>query len=183
MQLTSRHNTNIVVLLKMLSLKKILPPTILLIASLCSNAQPQDENGLNKIQQTPIFSIISVPDSTAFTNDQLPKGKPLVLIFFNPDCEHCQKETKELLAYKDELKDIPIVMASSLPYKLVKEFYAGYNIASMPNITMGQDANFVLGRKYQPSRYPAIFVYDAKGRLAKVFAGGGEVPAIIEATE
>ena len=77
----------------MLSLKKILPPTILLIASLCSNAQPQDENGLNKIQQTPIFSIISVPDSTAFTNDQLPKGKPLVLIFFNPDCEHCQKET------------------------------------------------------------------------------------------
>lgn len=105
------------------------------------------------------------------------------MIFFNPDCEHCQKETKELMAYKEELKNIPIVMVSALSYKLIKEFYTDYNIASMPNITMGQDVDYVLGTKYRPGRFPAIFVYDNKGKLAKVFAGGGEVPAIIEATK
>ncbi len=150
---------------------------------LSSYAQPQDANGLNKIQQAPEFTIVTAPDSTTFTNGQLPKGKPLVLIFFNPDCEHCQKETKELLAYKEELKNIPIVMISALSYKLIKEFYLDYSIASMPNITMGQDVNYLLGTKYSPHRYPAIFVYDAKGKLAKIFAGGGEVLAIIEAAK
>jgi thiol-disulfide isomerase/thioredoxin len=164
-------------------LKKLLPSFIVLITFANSYAQPQDANGLNKIQQAPVFTIIAAPDSVAFSSGQLPKGKPLVLIFFNPDCEHCQKETKELLAYKEELKDIPIVMSSALPYKLVKEFYADYNIASMPNIAMGQDINFALGSKYRPSRYPAIFVYDTTGKLTKVFAGGGDVPSIIEATK
>ena len=104
-------------------------------------------------------------------------------MFFNPDCEHCQKETKELLAYKEELKDIQIVMTSALPYKLIKDFYTEYNIASMTNIKMGQDVNYTLGTKYHPTRYPAIYVYDAAGNLAKVFAGNAGVPAIIEATK
>ena len=67
---------------------------------------------LNKIQNAPSFKIYKAPDSTAFTNDQLKKNKPFVLMFFNPDCDHCQKETKELLAYKEELKGLQIIMVS-----------------------------------------------------------------------
>lgn len=164
-------------------MKKIFSLFALIVVFSKSFGQPQDANGLNKIQDVPAFTIVVAPDSTTFTNEELPKGKPMVLIFFNPDCEHCQKETKELLAYKEELKNIPIVMVSALSYRLVKEFYTEYNLASMPNVKMGQDINYVLGTKYHPTRYPAIFVYDAKGKLSKVFAGGGEVPAIIEATK
>ena len=138
---------------------------------------------LSNIQHVPAFKIFTAPDSTAFTNEELKKNKPVVVMFFNPDCEHCQKETKELLAYKEELKDIQIVMTSALPYKLIKDFYTEYNIASMTNIKMGQDVNYKLGTKYHPTRYPAIYVYDAAGNLAKVFAGNIGVPAIIEATK
>ena len=70
-----------------------------------------------------------------------------------------------------------------MEYKFIKEFYRDYDLASMPNLKMGQDENYVLISKYTPKRYPAIFVYDAKGKLSKVFAGGGEIPAIIEATK
>ncbi|MES2850656.1 MAG: thioredoxin fold domain-containing protein [Bacteroidota bacterium] len=138
---------------------------------------------LKNIQQIPVFNIHIAPDSIAFTNDQLQKDKPFVLIFFNPDCDHCQKETKELLAYKEELKEIQIVMVSALPYKMIKDFYAEYNIVSMPNIKMGQDATYALGTKYKPGKFPAIFVYDTSGTLAKVFAGNAGAPAIIEATK
>lgn len=147
-------------------------------------SQPDETAGtLKNIQQIPSFTIYTVPDSTAFTHLQLQKNKPLVLIFFNPDCDHCQKETQELVAHKDELQQLQIVMTSALPYHLLKEFYLGYNVSSMPNVKMGQDINFTLGSIYKPARYPSIYIYDAKGNLAKVYAGHAGVAAILEATK
>jgi thiol-disulfide isomerase/thioredoxin len=151
---------------------------------LISNAQ-QDATAatLNNIQQLPVFKLYTVPDSTAFTNEQLKKNKPVVLMFFSPDCDHCQKETKELLAYKEELKDLQIVMASPAAFAEIKSFYEDYNIVSMNNIIMGKDQNYALGMKYQLRTYPSVFVYDAKGILAKAFIGNVSVPSILDAVK
>lgn len=152
--------------------------------SLISNAQ-QDATAatLNNIQHLPVFKIYTAPDSTAFTNEQLKKNKPVVLMFFSPDCDHCQKETKELLAYKEELKGLQIVMASPAAFVEIKRFYEDYNIASMNNIIMGKDQNYALGLKYQLRTYPSVFVYDATGTLAKAFIGNVSVPTILEAVK
>ena len=149
-----------------------------------SNAQ-QDAAAatLNNIQHLPVFKIYTAPDSTAFTNDQLKKDKPVVLMFFSPDCDHCQKEIKELLAYKEELKDLQIVMASPAAFAEINNFYADYNIASMSNIVMGKDQGYALGMKYQLRTYPSVFVYDAKGTLAKAFIGNVSVPVILDAVK
>jgi len=136
-----------------------------------------------KIQQLPSFKIVAAPDSSIFTNEQLKKNQPFVLMFFNPDCDHCQKETKELLAYKKELKDLQIVMASPASFGLIKDFYNDYNISSIPGIIMGQDINYALGSRYQLRTYPSIFVYDASGKLAKAFVGNVGVPAILDAVK
>lgn len=146
-------------------------------------SQDNVTNTLKNIQHIPEFKIFIAPDSSEFTNEGLQKNKPFILMFFNPDCDHCQKETKELLAYKEELKNIQIVMTTALPYRMVKEFYTDYNIASMPNIKMGQDPTFTLGTKYHPGRYPAIYIYDATGNLVKVFSGNVGVPTILEAVK
>ncbi len=104
-------------------------------------------------------------------------------MFFSPDCDHCQKETKELMAYKEELKGLQIVMVSRATFSEIKTFYEDYNIASMHNIIMGQDPNFVLGLKYQVRTYPSMFVYDASGTLAKAFVGNISIPAILDAVK
>ena len=150
---------------------------------LCFAQKDETAATLNNIQNAPAFKIYKAPDSTAFTNDQLKKNKPFVLMFFNPDCDHCQKETKELLAYKEELKGLQIVMVSPAAFGLIKSFYEEYNIASMPNIIMAQDQNYTLGSKYQLRTYPSIFVYDNSGKLAKAFVGNVGVPAILDAVK
>jgi len=151
---------------------------------LCGHAQ-QDATAatFNNIQHIPVFKIFKAPDSTVFTSEQLKKNKPFVLMFFSPDCDHCQKETKELLAYKEELKGLQIVMASPAAFKGIKGFYEEYNIASMTNIIMGQDLNYALGLKYQLRTYPSIFVYDSTGILTKAFVGNAGVPAILDAVK
>ena len=138
---------------------------------------------LNNIQHLPAFKIYTAPDSASFTNEQLKKNKPVVLMFFSPDCDHCQKETKELLAYKEELKDLQIVMASPAAFAEINNFYADNNIASMSNIVMGKDQGYALGMKYQLRTYPSVFVYDATGTLAKAFIGNVSVRVILDAVK
>ena len=149
---------------------------------LLSYAQPDSlVNKLAIFYTLPAFKIYTAPDSVAFSNKNLHQHKPLVLVFFSPDCDHCQKETMELLAYKNELKSVQILMASPASYGEVKRFYEEYHLASMPNVKMGQDVNFVLGSKFKLTTFPSIFIYDANGKLTKKFVGNIGVPDILAA--
>jgi thioredoxin-related protein len=136
---------------------------------------------ITKFEKIPFFSLHTAPDSTVFSNKDLHKNKALIIMFFSPDCEHCQKETKELKAYKTELKDVQILMASPSSYAMVKQFYEDYGLSAMPNIKMGQDVNYALGSIFQLRSFPSIFVYDQQGKLAKAFVGNIGIPVILEA--
>jgi thiol-disulfide isomerase/thioredoxin len=140
-------------------------------------------NNLSKFETIPSFNIYTVPDSIGFSNKNLLKNKPFVLMFFSPDCEHCQKETKELMAYKEELKNIQILMVSPSSYAAVKEFYQEYTLSDMPNIKLGQDVNYALGSIFQLRTFPSMFVYDHTGKLAKAFVGNIGVPSILDAVK
>ena len=102
-------------------------------------------------------------------------------MFFSPDCDHCHIQTKELLAYKEELKGIQILLLSIAPYQEIKNFYDEFGLSAMPNLSIGQDINFKLGSTYRISTYPSIFLYDQKGNLAKAFIGNIGIPAILDA--
>lgn len=131
----------------------------------------------------PAFKINIVPDSSLYTNDNLKKNMPLIIMFFSPDCDHCQKQIKEMMAYKEELKNIQIVMISPLSYKDNKIFYDEYALARMPNTRLGFDITFKLRNLYKTTTYPSMYVYDRNGTLAKAFVGNIGVPAIIDAVK
>ena len=141
------------------------------------------DNYVNNFLAIPAIKINIVPDSTIFTNENLKKNTPFILMFFNPDCEHCQKETKELLAYKEELKGIQILMVSTASYPGIKDFYETYGLSSMPNIGLGQDINAKLGSIYKLKTFPSTYVYDNRGILAKAFVGNIGIPAILDAVK
>lgn len=153
------------------------------IAIIVHAQKDSSANNLSKFETIPSFNIYTVPDSTGFSNKNLQQNKPFVILFFSPDCEHCQKETKELMAYKDELKDIQILMVSPSSYTEVKQFYEEYTLSSMPNIKLGQDVNYALGSIFQLRTFPSMFVYDHTGKLAKAFVGNIGVPAILDAVK
>jgi len=128
----------------------------------------------------PPFSIIKVPDSTKFTKDDLSKKKATVIIIFSPDCDHCQHATKELTAHIKLFKKAQIVMVSPLEHSYLKKFYGEYKIADYPNIVIGRDASYFLGTFYNVHSFPAIFVYDKKGKFVKAFDGTAPVEKIAE---
>lgn len=163
-------------------LKKYLILSLLSIFTIGLFAQNKNPNDyVNKFVSLPYISVHTVPDSSIFSTKKLPKNTPFLLMFFSPDCDHCHQQTKELIAYKKELKGVKILLLSVAPYQEIKKFYKEFGLASVSNIKVGQDVNFKLGITYKVSTYPSIFLYDRRAILAKAFVGNIGVPAILDA--
>src|SRR6185437_1446603 len=77
----------------------------------------------------PDFTLYKAPDSTVFTNKDLVKKKPVLIMIFSPDCGHCQHETEVLLKNIDHFKNTQILMTTWLPYSEMAAFYKTYKIA------------------------------------------------------
>ncbi|MFT3910522.1 MAG: thioredoxin family protein [Ferruginibacter sp.] len=128
----------------------------------------------------PSFSIEAAPDSSAFTNHDLKHKKPLIIVIFSPDCDHCKHFTKELLAKYDMVKHAQIVMVSALNYNMIKKFYDDYKIADYPSIKMGRDTNYTLGNFMGVRMFPTLIVYDKHGNFLKRLDTGITVEKIAE---
>jgi thioredoxin-related protein len=138
----------------------------LIAICLVFNALAQTDSSQNyfKFPVIPAFNLIRIPDSTVFTNNQLQKNKPTLVIFFAPDCDHCQHATKNLVEKIDQLKDVQIVMVAGLDFDIVKQFYDEYKLATCPNITITRDPLFKLPQYYSVHSIPDVYVYDKKGK-------------------
>ena len=124
------------------------------------------------------FTMTRVPDSTKFGKADLKKNKPVMIMVFSPDCEHCTQEVKEIIAHINLFKDIQIVMVAHLDFHYLRTFYNDYKIASYPNITVGRDYSYFFGTFFHVQYLPAIYLYNKKGKFVRAFDGSVPVQKI-----
>lgn len=129
----------------------------------------------------PEFIVVKAPDSTAFSRENLKKKKPVVFMIFSPECEHCQHETKALIADINKFKNAQILMITWLPYEEMIQFYKDYKIADYPEITMARDDKFFFPSYFRVRNFPSIYVYNKKGSLVKNFEGSVKIDSIAAA--
>ena len=152
-------------------MKKIIFSILIVITAAAATAQTDTTLLYRRFPIVPSFKLINIADSTIFTKDNLKKKKPTIIMMFSPDCEHCQAETKDILANINLFKKAQILMVSPIDFKYMKEFYNEYKIANYPNITIARDPTYFLGTFYKIRSFPSIFVYDKKGNLKNSFIG------------
>ncbi len=122
-----------------------------------------------------------LPDSTShFTKDKLPKKSPVMMMLFNPQCEHCQQATEEIIQNIDKFKNIQIIMATSMPLSSMKDFREKYKLAAYENITVAQDTHYFLPSYYMIHNLPFLAFYNKKKELISVFEGSMPVEKILE---
>lgn len=133
------------------------------------SAQSAPEAPYKKDPKVPAFKILQT-DSTWFTKDQLPKKYDYTaIIYFAPDCGHCQYTVGELVKKMDSLKNVFFVFAAYKSLTEIGEFYNHYNLAVYPNIRMGRDPEYFIPSFYHVQSTPYVAVYDKKGMLIKVY--------------
>ena len=129
----------------------------------------------------PSFDLLKTDSTSHLTKaDILPKHKTLIM-FFSPDCSHCQHQTEDMIAGIDSLKDIQIVMATYQPFETMVAFNQKYEIEKYSNIKLGRDINYFFPPFYKMKSLPHLALYDDKGVYIGGFEGNQKVATLVEA--
>ena len=123
----------------------------------------------------PEFKVL-LPDSTHwFSKANLKKGRPVMFMAFNPDCEHCQKQADIIVAnLKGPMEKVEIVMTTYQEMKKLRDFIRDHKLAGHPNIIVGRDVSYFFGPFFAMRYSPFLAFYDKQGKLAKVYEGGAQ---------
>ncbi len=166
-------------------MKKLLFTTLFFLFSYCSFCQTNAANANTppyiSNPDIPAFSLYKAPDSTAFTNKDLHKRKPTLIMIFSPECGHCQHETTVLQQNMSHFKNAQILMTTWLPFSEMIKFYNDYKIADYPQITMAWDKKDFFLPYYRVQSYPDLVLYDKKGKFVKSFSGEINMQEVWEA--
>jgi len=127
----------------------------------------------------PPLKLLRLDSTSYFTKDDLKKNKPVLIVVFNPDCDHCKHETEEIIKNIDSLKNIQIIMATIMSFDLMKSFYEEYDLQRFQNITVGKDVQYTLPSFYQMHFMPYLAMYNKKGNLLATFEGSMKIEDLI----
>ena len=121
--------------------------------------------------KVPPFQIIQ-PDKKLFRASDLPLGKPIIIVYFSPECEDCQEFTKELLGRMNDFKDVSIVMITFLSVESVTQFATDFKLNNYSNIYIGTEgASFFIRSYYNIATIPFLALYSKDGDLIKAYRG------------
>lgn len=130
-------------------------------------------------QSLPPFKMM-LTNNKVFSAADLPKGKPTILIYFDPECEHCQKLMAELFKKIDQFRKTQIVMVTYKPVSEVIPFEKLHNTKKYNNIVVGTEGlAFYLRNYYGITTLPFTAVYDKNGNLSHSYVKDTSVDDLI----
>ena len=116
-------------------------------------------------QTIPPFRM-QLTNGKIFTWQNLSKEKPAVIIYFAPDCEHCQALIHSLLKRINDFKKAQIILVSFEPLSMVINFERDYKLLSYSNIKCGTEIpTFYFKNLFSLSKTPFTALYNKKGKL------------------
>lgn len=125
------------------------------------NSKPKYE----RLPEIPPFSFTRT-GNTPFTNKDLKKGVPTMIMLFSVDCSHCQHLTKEITKHIDLFEGTQILMITPFRYQQMYSYYKGYGLDKYTDIiTVGSDSTRRLNMFYEQKYYPGLYLYGKDGKI------------------
>lgn len=132
-----------------------------------------------KIERVPKFSFFDVLNKDIFTNDSIRNGKPCLIIYFNPDCEFCQHEARQLSANIQKFQNDQILMISYVNSSKILKFRKDYHLQDK-NITFLKDSDDQFIDDFGEAFIPSIFIYNKDRQLSHHFIGETKMEALLK---
>jgi hypothetical protein len=106
-------------------------------------------------------------DGQVFGSADLPKGKLLLFVFVDPDCEHCQRAVRHMEEQRASFQKAAVYFISTASYDKINLFMASYapRLKAQKNVQVLQDADSRFIVRFKPIRYPALFLYSTEKSL------------------
>jgi len=129
--------------------------------------------------QTPMPAFVfQTMDGITFTPDNLKKEVPVMLIYFNPACDECIEETRQLVSRIDWFEEDQIIMVSPVDSGAIQQFVDDLRLTEYPQITVLRDAENTFLNLFGADVAPSIYAYNKYHKLAMYFRGSTKLQLV-----
>ena len=99
-----------------------------------------------------------------FKAQDLPMGKPILIVYFSPECDHCDEVVKKFFKQAASFQKASIAFITYLPVDKVLKFEKDCNLAKYPNIYSGTEGStFFVRNYYKIMDVPFVALYTKNG--------------------
>lgn len=102
-----------------------------------------------------------------------------VLIFFRPDCDHCQREAKKIKENLISFKNYSVYFIASDPIQQIEKFAFDYELKEQPNVFFGWTASENIVANFGSISAPSLYIYSQQQTLVKSFNGETPISSVL----
>jgi peroxiredoxin len=103
-----------------------------------------------------------------------------ILILFNTDCDHCQREATEISEKNEAFKNYEILFIASDSVHQIENFSKTYHLADKPNVKFGRAEYQDVYTNFGAISTPAIYIFNRERKFVKSFLGETPVEELIK---
>jgi thiol-disulfide isomerase/thioredoxin len=108
-------------------------------------------------------------------------NQPTVIIYFNPECEHCQYEATEIGRQPDRFAKANMILITPDDSALrIEAFVDKYKLLQVDNLVILYDRKLQFRKYFGTSVFPSVFIYGKDKRLKKQFIGEVKMEAVLK---
>lgn len=141
---------------------------------------PAEEPLAQTPDKLPPFGML-LSSGRYFSAADIPKEKPVLLIYFAPDCDHCHTLMNAFFSKAAAFARAEVVMVTHRPLAEVADFERKFGTAQFANIKVGSEgsSNFLrLFFKLQDT--PFVALYDPERKLVSSYRKDPPVTVLLQ---
>ena len=158
----------------------LLNALIMILSTIVVNTANAQYLRNGKIEKLPSFTYQTL-NGTKFSEQDLKADQRLMIVYFNPLCEVCQKEVKEIISNIEYFKDIQIVMISPNKKEEIDEFVNNFKLNNFQQVTILHDEEDLFYKQFHAIGYPSLYMYDTNKQLLEHFDSHADIREIKDA--
>lgn len=130
--------------------------------------------------KVPPFQMVQA-NGKLFRAQDLPMGKPILLVYFSPECDHCEKMLKEFFQQAAGFQKASVALVTYLPVDRVAKFAADYRLSNYANMVAGTEGTtFFVRNYYRIKDMPFVALYTKNGDLVAAYERDVDLKALRE---
>ena len=133
-----------------------------------------------KERSLPAFSLLD-KDSAVFTQSVLKADKNIIIMLFNPECDHCQRQLELLLSIPEVSNSAELVLSSIETIGKNNIFYQKNHLENYPFVHLGKDYKYLFGKYFRPSTIPVLAFYNKRKEFVLLNQGNASKKLIVKA--
>lgn len=139
------------------------------------NLHAQDEKKANvntneKIGEALTDFSFEIPTGKRLTKENLPADQPVIFFYFDPDCDHCNKQAAMLKEKPHLFEGVTLVWVSwAETHQLNIDFAKKYFMNMGTEVYVVKDVDYAIDTYFGYSEVPSIYVYNREWKRTASF--------------